>query len=128
MHKLHIVHGNLKIVCSTTPCISHKLIFVQTNILIDAHGHARVAGLGVSFLSSPVPGVDVDRFFHGTAPELVDPQRFGLTDTRTTKESDVYAFGVMAWEVSPKPECPRTNYSTERAFFVDLWWASSVLR
>ena len=47
-----------------------------------------------------MPGVDIDRFFHGTAPELVDPQRFQLTDTGPTTASDVYAFGVLAWEVS----------------------------
>ena len=50
--------------------------------------------------------MDIDRFFHGTAPELVDHQRIGLTDTGTTKESDAYAFGVLAWEASPTPECP----------------------
>ena len=47
-----------------------------------------------------MPGVDIDRFFHGAAPELVDPQRFRLTDTGATTASDVYAFGVLAWEVS----------------------------
>lgn len=47
-----------------------------------------------------MPGVDVDRFFHGAAPELVDPQRFRLTDTGATPASDVYAFGVLTWEVS----------------------------
>ena len=60
-----------------------------------------------------MPGVDIDRFFHGAAPELVDPQRFGLTNAGTTKESDAYAFGVLALEVSLTPECVMVGYSTE---------------
>ena len=48
--------------------------------------------------------MDIDRFFHGAAPELVNPQHFGLTDTGATKASDIYAFGVLAWEVSPTLE------------------------
>lgn len=52
-----------------------------------------------------MPGVDIDRSFYGAAPELVNPQRLGLTDTGATKESDIYAFGVLVWEVSPILEC-----------------------
>jgi len=54
----------------------------------------------VTLLPSGIPGVDIDRFFYGAAPELVDHERFGLTDTGSTTASDVYAFGVLAWEVS----------------------------
>ena len=72
----------------------------QTNILINADGHVRVAGFGAASISSPVLRVDVDRFFHGAAPELVDPQRFRMTSAGATMATDVYAFGVLAWEVS----------------------------
>lgn len=72
----------------------------QTNILVDPQGHARIAGLGVALISSPMPGVDIDRFFHGAAPELVNPQHVGSSGTGATKASDVYALAVMAWEVS----------------------------
>ena len=74
--------------------------FVQTNVLVDAGGRARIAGLGAASVQSNESGVDVDRFFHGAAPELVDPQRFRLVNTGATTASDVYAFGVLAWEVS----------------------------
>jgi len=74
--------------------------FFQTNVLVDTDGHARVADLGIAPVPSAVPRVDVDRFFPGAAPELIDPQRFRLTDTGTTKASDIYAFGVLAREVS----------------------------
>lgn len=117
VHKLEVVHGNLKIVCPFVPQTGHALTFVQTNILVDVRGHARIAGLGEAFPLSPVPGVDIDRFFHGVAPELVDPESIGLSDTGATKASDVYAFGVLAWEVSLIFSISRTRYSTERAFF-----------
>ena len=79
--------------------------FFQTNILVDADGHARVAGLGATSVPSVVPRVDVDRFFPGAAPELIDPQRFRLTNTGATKASDMYAFGVLTWEVSGVRVC-----------------------
>lgn len=101
MHKLNIVHGNLRIVCSPIPHVGRSLTSVQTNILIDSGGRAYIAGLGTALLPSALPGVDIDRFSHGTAPELVDPRRLGLTDAKTTEASDVYSFGVLAWEVSP---------------------------
>ena len=101
MHSLSVVHGNLKIVCIFLPKnLSYVLTFFQTNVLVDAGGHARIAGLGATSISTTVLGVDVDKFFHGAAPELADPQRFRLTITGATTASDVYAFGILAWEVS----------------------------
>lgn len=44
--------------------------------------------------------VDVDRFFHGAAPELADPRRWGARGAGASKASDLFAFGVLAWEVS----------------------------
>ena len=78
----------------------HALMFLQQNVLIDDDGHVRIAGLGAASVPSTVSGVDIDRFFHGAAPELIDPQRFGFVDTGSTKESDIYAFGIIAWQVS----------------------------
>jgi len=100
MHRLNVVHGNLKIVHSSTPYIGRALTFFQANVLVDPSGHARIAGLGVALVSSPVPGIDIDRFFHGAAPELVYPQRFGSSNTGATKASDMYAFAILSWEVS----------------------------
>jgi hypothetical protein len=78
----------------------HALTFIQINILVNADGHIRVAGLGAASIPSAVPRVEVDRFFHGAAPELIDPQRFRLTSTGVTTATDVYVFGVLAFEVS----------------------------
>ena len=33
------------------------------------------------------------------SPELLDPDRFGITDYRPTKQSDCYAFGMVIYEV-----------------------------
>ena len=105
----------------------HTLTFAQTNILVDARGRAHVAGLGMAFLSA-MPGVDIDRFFRGAAPELTDPQRFGLTGGGATKASDMYAFGVLAWEVGPILECPTGEPLNGVRFTLDFCWPSSILR
>jgi serine/threonine protein kinase len=100
MHNLNVVHGNLKIVGLSLPPWDHALTFFQTNILVDADGRARVAGLGATSITSTVPREEVDTFFHGAAPELIEPQRFRLTSIGATAATDVYAFGVLAFEVS----------------------------
>jgi len=33
------------------------------------------------------------------SPELLDPDKFGLEDSRPTKESDCYALGMVIYEV-----------------------------
>jgi len=101
IHSANVVHGNLKIVRTFLHLhFGHALTFVQTNILVNAGGHIRIAGLGAASIPPNLPWLDVDRFFQGAAPELIDPQRFGFVGTEITKASDVYAFGVIAWEVS----------------------------
>jgi len=101
MHGLNIVYGNLKIVrTSISSCSGKVLTFVQTNFLVDAGGRIRITGLGAASVPPTASTVGVDRFFRGVAPELVDPERFQLTNAGVTTASDVYAFGVLAWEVS----------------------------
>jgi hypothetical protein len=78
----------------------YALTFAQTNVLVDSDGHIRVTGLGVTSIPSPVPRAEVDRFFHGAAPELIEPRRFRLTSAGATTATDVYAFGVLTFEVS----------------------------
>ena len=101
MHELDFVHGNLK---SVWPfhhiCFGRTLMIFQTNILIDPGGHAYIAGLGAAPVLPARPGVDIERFSCGTAPELVDPQRYGSSSAAPTKASDMYAFAVLSWEVS----------------------------
>ena len=103
IHKLNVVHGGIRIVRPFLhPHFDRAFTFIEANILVDSNGRARVAGLGAAYISSLIPEVDIDKFFdaHGAAPELVNPQHFGLRNARATKESDMHAFGALAYEVS----------------------------
>jgi len=44
------------------------------------------------------PDADANRFFSGTAPELINPHTF--VHEPASKATDMFAFGVLAWEVS----------------------------
>jgi len=70
---------------------------------VDGDGHVRISGLGAASVISIMPTADIDRSFHGVAPELIDPRRWGLSDIGATMASDVYAFAVLAWEVRMEP-------------------------
>jgi len=79
------------------------LTLFQRNVLVDSNGVARLGGLGSAFaLSLPASRSDVDdgRLFCGIAPELINPHTFGLVHARTTKDTDMFAFSMLAWEVS----------------------------
>jgi hypothetical protein len=78
---------------------------VKANILIDETGHACLADFGLlaitsdatshgSSSSSPHGGT-----FRWMSPELFCPGNFGLKDSRRTKHSDCYAFGMVIYEV-----------------------------
>ncbi|KAF9793040.1 kinase-like domain-containing protein [Thelephora terrestris] len=86
MHGQDITHGNVK----------------SKNVLVDGDNVARLGGLGSAFaLSLPASWSDVEsqRLFCGFAPELIDPDAFGLVHARATKATDMFAFGMLAWEV-----------------------------
>ncbi|KAF9645215.1 kinase-like protein [Thelephora ganbajun] len=91
LHDLGIVHGNLRTV----------------NILVDKDGTVRIAGLGNAYVLPHSPAwtadsrTNTDRLCRGRAPELARP---GMSpsvpdSTHPTKASDMYAFGVMAFEI-----------------------------
>ncbi|KAF9784464.1 kinase-like domain-containing protein [Thelephora terrestris] len=84
IHDLGIVHGSIR----------------GTNIRVDDHGTARIAG----FASATLPNIiseDVDEFVESRwcSPELLDPDGFGLTRAKGTRASDMYAFGMLAYEI-----------------------------
>lgn len=77
--------------------------FFQRNVLVDNDGVSRLGGLGSAFsLSLPASWSDVEseRLFCGIAPELIDPHAFGFVHARPTKATDMFGFGMLAWEVS----------------------------
>ena len=79
----------------------------QANVLVDKYGTPRIVGLGnASILPRPTVravegGTGADRVPRSRVPGLTRPvESTNLTDlTHPTKASDMYAFGVMAWEV-----------------------------
>ena len=80
--------------------------FSQTNVLVDSEGVPRIAGLGSASIQSWAP-LACSEHLHElspcNAPELASPQAFGLSNPQTTKASDVYAFGVLAYQVEHVP-------------------------
>ena len=68
-----------------------------------------IAGLGSASVLPTVPTQDIDRSFRGAAPELIDPERWGLADAGATMASDVYAFGVLTWEVGVQYVAPMNH-------------------
>ena len=71
--------------------------------MVDRDGAARIAGLGSAFISTQNHGtwseMDAELLSYGSAPELVRPNT-SASKIQTTKKSDIYAFGLLAWEVS----------------------------
>ena len=80
-------------------------------------------------LLSNTPVVDIDRFFHGAAPELASYHEHfdGLTETGATKASDVYAFGVLAWEVSIEVAVLPQQLTERSTLPLDFLWGGPVL-
>ena len=88
----HRKHHSLVVLNILTPS--------QDNILVDGDGGARIAGLGTAHVPFSVPIGDIIPSSHGAlAPELVGTWRWGLTDSRPTTASDVFALSLVIWEV-----------------------------
>lgn len=80
-----------------------RLTFSQQNILVDSDGTPLITGFGSSFMISR-PDLwsekDAVGFFRGSAPELIRPHKPGGNPTvQITKASDMYAFGMLTWQV-----------------------------
>ena len=75
-------------------------LYLQTNIRIDDQGTAKIAGFASATLSN-IESEDIDEPVESRwcSPEILDPGAFGLAKAKATKSSDVYAFGMLAYEV-----------------------------
>ena len=51
------------------------------------------------------------------SPELLDPDRFGVSDDRPTKQSDCYALGMVVYEVRADAIAP----ISEEVFLMHRW-------
>lgn len=83
-------------------------LYLQKNIRIDDQGTARIAGFASAtiILQPNITLEDIDESVESNvsrwcSPEILHPGGFGLTKARITKAGDMYAFGMLAYEVSP---------------------------
>ena len=77
------------------------------SIVVDSNPHPHPSNHGlVGIMSDPntvdlsntmFPSADTLRYM---APELICPGLYDLEDSNPTKKSDIYAFGVVAYQVS----------------------------
>ena len=77
---------------------------IKANILVDESCHARLADFGLlTIMSDPENGSSSTFSGQGgtsrwMSPELVDPARFKLENSKPTKASDCYALGMVIYE------------------------------
>ena len=100
-----MIHGDLKGVSLRQPESSVlPSSSTQANILIDQTRHACLADFGLlTIVSDPANCLSSSSHSQGgtarwMSPELIDPQRFGLRNSRPTRASDCYAFGMVIYE------------------------------
>ena len=72
---------------------------LKANILIDGSGHARLSKFGLLNIIPYPTGTKTGGNIRWMSPELIFPESFGRKDSRATKESDSYAFGMVIFEV-----------------------------
>jgi len=91
--------------CSQWPLYS---LCLQKNIRVDDQGTARIAGFASAtiILQPDIELEDIDESGESNvsrwcSPEILHPGGFELTKARATKASDMYAFGMLAYEVGP---------------------------
>ena len=72
----------------------------QENILIDHDCHPRLTDYGLPLRLKVVEDeLHCLNNLQYLAPELLDPTSFGLKKRTPTKESDVFAFGMVIYQV-----------------------------
>lgn len=75
----------------------------KANILIDNDGRGYLTGFSqltmVSDQSTITSSAATGGVIRWMSPELLDPGRFNLKESRPTKESDCYALGMVVYEV-----------------------------
>ncbi|THH32082.1 hypothetical protein EUX98_g2114 [Antrodiella citrinella] len=109
LHAEGIVHGDLH----------------AGNILVNESGDACLTDFGMSLISEAAAYNFASKHGGGAlrwqAPELIDPEEFGLESSRPTPQSDVFSFACTAIEENPHFRyCQATNrYIGERC------WAQS---
>lgn len=84
LHSQAVIHGALQ----------------KSNVLISKHQRACLADFGLVQIVEEHTTADLNEpGISYMSPELLWPEKFGLTDTKPTKGSDIYALGILMYEV-----------------------------
>ncbi|PSR75353.1 hypothetical protein PHLCEN_2v9216, partial [Hermanssonia centrifuga] len=85
LHAENIVHGDLR----------------GSNVLIDDEGHVLLSdyGLAVHDSRTSTHPLSPPELTPWLAPELLDPEAFGLPTSRPTYVSDIYGYACVSWEL-----------------------------
>ena len=71
--------------------------------MVNASGRAVLADFSIADFAPDQPTLLSSHMEAGTvrwmSPELLDPQKYGLSKIRSTKESDCYALGMVVYEI-----------------------------
>ena len=105
LHDRDIVHGDLKGVSPFAQTIFCVVTRLQHNILLTNEDPPRacLTDFGLSAFAPDTQGVTNTITAGGTpiymAPELLVPAKFGSASSRPTKPADIYALGMVIFEV-----------------------------
>ena len=99
LHSRNVVHGDLKGVRNFFhPDFTTRLTRIQSNILVDALGRARITDFGLAAVTQNLDSIrivsnDKDQIAQWTAPEILGEEgTYG-------KEADIFSFGMVMIEV-----------------------------
>ena len=92
---------------NTVRYLASNLISIKANILIDENGHACLADFGfLAIVSDPANATASSSYTIGGTTQWMSPELLALIldksdpkNSRPTKESDCYAFGMVIYEV-----------------------------
>ena len=89
--------------CLAHSCFLHLLIIPEANVLVTNYGHACISDFSLITVISDrqafIPSCIAGDMTPWTSPELLDPEKFGLKESRPTEASDCYALGMVIYEV-----------------------------